>query len=93
MLVEHSVEDFTRRLLYPAATAKAPKKITQVGRPGVRARGAPKRGLQGAPCTAWGRDNKEQVVARARSYSRHPCHVGWLVGLEESGVCLLGEGE
>lgn len=83
---KNPAEDFTRRLLYPAVTAKAPRKITQVGRPAGRAseRVQSGGGLQGVPCSARGRDNKEQVVARARSYSRHPCHVGPLVGLEET---------
>lgn len=81
---KNPTEDFIRRLFYLAATAKAPRKITQVGLPA----GRPSERSAAEGCrvflAARGRDNKEQVVARARSYSRHSCHVGLLVGLEET---------
>jgi len=77
------MEDFTRRLPYPAATAKAPKKITQVCRASEGCR---------VLLLHRGRDNKEQVVARARLCSRHPCHVGALVGLEETVTVYVEEG-
>lgn len=44
-------------------------------------------------CLALGRDNKEQVVARARSYNRHPCHVGISMGLKGNGVMKEGRRE
>lgn len=68
--------------------AEAPEKITRE-RASERAQRNAAEGCRVFLATR-GRDNKEQVVARARSYSRHLCHVRPLVGLEET-VCRGGE--